>query len=114
MARKNVVAEWAMFGNEGASMASSQTSQVTTIQYMDNVGIILSWAGSSPVGEVFVDVSNDNFVSFETLNFGANIDISGNSGQHLISMNQLPFGFIRIRYVRASGSGILLATLSSK
>lgn len=114
MGRKDVLAAWPMFGSSGADMSGSRTSNITTVQYMDNVGIVVNWTGTSPVGTFTVEVSNDNFLTSSTLDFGSTITISGNSGSHLIDINQLPYGYIRAKYNFTSGTGTLTAVLSSK
>lgn len=114
MARKNVLKNWSMFGTTGADMSqSSVTSSTTEINYQDNAGIIVTWAGTSPVGQFFVDVSNDN-TNWVTLDFGSAVSISGDSGSHAIDMTQLPFSYIRSRYVKTSGTGTLNANLTIK
>jgi hypothetical protein len=113
MARKDVLANWPMFGVSGADMSANATSQITTIQFMDNIGILINWSGSSPVGTLFIEISNDN-KTFTALEFGSSISISGNSGTHTVTINQAPFGYLRARYALTSGTGNLTAILSSK
>lgn len=99
-------------------MSGNLTSSVTSIQWMDNIGVQLVWTGS-PVGNFFVDVSAD---------YDANTNNPGNwtpialspapttaAGSPIyIDMNQLSAPFIRVRYVSTSGSGTLTATITGK
>jgi hypothetical protein len=80
---------------------------------------MVNWTGSSPVGELFFDASNDYAPSsglgtWQALDFGSQIIISGNTGSHTIAINQLPYRFVRARYVKTSGTGTLIANLSAK
>lgn len=92
---------------------ASTTSSTTTVGYLDNVGVLLSWTGTSPVGAITFDVSNDNS-NWVSLDFGSVIAISGNTGSHVISINQLPFIYIRAKYTKTSGTGTLTASLNAK
>lgn len=115
MGRKNTVSNYLMFGSSGCDMsvAGTQTSNITEIINMDNVAIVASWTGSSPVGTLLVQVSNDQVV-WQNLDFGSAISISGNSGSHDLIMNQLPHTYIRAAYVKTSGTGTLACSISIK
>lgn len=104
---------------DSVSMATTQTSPIVYVPYLDNVGIVVSWSGTSPVGEVVVEVSNqqDNpneAMIWTELDFGAPVAITGNTGDHLISCNNLPFNALRLKYVATSGTGNLNAFLQVK
>ena len=121
MARKDTVQNFLSFGASGCDMSASQTSTISSVQFMDNIGILLSWSGASaPVGVFTVEVSNDynpvvtNAGTWMSLDFGSSIAISGSSGSHEISINQLPYSWIREKYTRTSGSGTLNVFLSAK
>jgi hypothetical protein len=103
-----------MFGSSGADMSqASVTSNVTRTEYLDNVGIILSWTGTSPVGTLAIQASTDN-TTWVALDFGSTISISGNTGTHILNINQVPFSYLRAVYTKTSGTGTLTALLSSK
>jgi len=121
MARKDTLVNYQMFGTSGCDMSATTTSSVTNVNLMDNLGIILNWTGaSSPVGVVTFEVSNDynantgNAGTWQALNFGSTISISGSSGTHDVSINQLPYSNIRAKYTRTSGSGTLNCYLTVK
>jgi hypothetical protein len=93
-----------------------QGEPYTTIDQVDKIGIVLDWNGSSPVGEFFVECSyllpgTTDYTPWQALNFGNPIDISGNSGSHLLSIIDPPFQKMRLRYDRTSGSGSLTAVI---
>jgi hypothetical protein len=117
VSRKNVVA-WAAL--DAVSMATDQTSAVTDALNTDNIGLIVSWTGTAPVGELFIDVTNDTDLvdaaawTWVPLTFSSNITITGNTGDHDISLNFLPFAKLRVRYARTSGTGTLTVKLTKK
>lgn len=117
---KSAVKSYAMFGVgtppnrvPGQDMATSQTSDVSVIQRMDNVEILVSWTGASPVGTLTVERSHDQII-WRALDFGTAIPISGNSGHHEIDITQLAAPFIRCVYTAVSGAGTIFADISSK
>lgn len=118
MGRKNVLLSFPMLN--GADMSTNQTSPVTDIAYLDNAGITVTWSGTSPVGTITVECANPNPTENEAdwnwheLGFGTPIDVTGNTGSHIISMNQLPFTKIRLKYNFTSGTGSISALLSVK
>lgn len=114
MARKYPLINWLMFGANGCDLSVAQThSSVTEINLQDNVGVIITWTGTSPVGAIVFEVSNNNS-TWNSLDFGSAISISGNTGNHTVNINQLPYSFIRATYNKTSGTGTLIASLTSK
>lgn len=121
MARKNTIPAFPMFGASGVDMSvASTTSAITNVENTDNIGIVLNWSGSSPVGTMTVDCSNDYDVQspaaahWVSLDFGSAISVSGNTGSSIININQLPYTWLRAVYTKGSGTGTLTAKLSSK
>lgn len=113
MGRKNTLNNYAMFG-AGANMATaSTTSSSTNVQYTDNIGIVLAWTGSTPIGTITVQGSNDN-TNWATLDFGSAISITGDSGTDLLNINQFPCSYIRIVYTKSSGTGTITASMTTK
>jgi hypothetical protein len=103
-----------MFGTAGANLATaSTTSSVSEVLNLDNIGIVVNWAGSSPVGALTIQASNDQ-LTWVSLDFGSTIDISGDSGSHIIDIAQLPYAYLRAVYTKASGTGTLFASLACK
>lgn len=118
MARKNVLLHFKML--DAADISTTQTSPATDIAYLDNAGIVITWSGTSPVGTIDIECANPAPTEHEAdwtwvpLNFGSVISVSGNTGLHTITMNQLPFTKIRLIYTATSGTGTLTAMLSVK
>lgn len=108
-----------MFG-AGADLGSaSVNSNVSNVLNQDNIGIVTTWTGTSPVGTLNIQVSNDynpdngngNWV---TLDFGSAIAISGNTGSLNITINQLPYTYLRAQYSKVSGTGTLNCSITTK
>lgn len=101
-------------------MSGNITGEATDVLFLDNVCYEAVWSGASPDGELIIEVTGDNITetgvvpTWIELDFGAPIPITGNSGNHLINVNQTPFRYIRPRYARSSGTGTLNIKLTSK
>lgn len=70
------------------------------------------WSGgaASPVGAFTVEASLDG-ANWTVLSFGSAISQSGDSGGHLININQCPFEELRVKYTRSSGTGSIVLTV---
>lgn len=103
-----------MFGTAGCNLATaSTTSTVTEVQNMDNIGIVMNWTGTSPVGVVTIQVSNDQ-LTWASLDFGSAIAVSGDTGNNVIDIAQLPYSYLRAVYTKTSGTGTLFSSLTCK
>jgi len=122
---KKVLFPYPMFNN--VSIATNQTSEETNVAFLDFGIIDIEWTGSSPVGNINVEIckvqSDKNLLNkideWETLNFsnavgGENIPISGASGSHRIILTKLPSTKIRLKYIATSGTGTMTAYISGK
>lgn len=113
-------------GNSGVSgtMTGNITSLVTIISNMSMMSYEYTWTGTSPVGSISVQVSNDfslnsngsvrNAGSWSTLPLSASTPVSGNSGTGFIDIDQLGAYAIRTVYTFVSGTGALTATYKGK
>lgn len=112
------------------SMAGNITSSVTIIQKLSMISYGLSWIGTTPVGTIQVQVSNDYSIDAtgETANAGtwnaitfssagllvSSIPITGNTGNGFIDIDQIAAYAIRVVYTRTSGTGTLQCVLNAK
>ena len=112
MARKNIVPSFKML--DGVDASTNQTSKIVNVQNMDKAAIHVEWAGASPAGTITVEARNGENDSWYELDFGSAISVSGNSGDHQIIFNELPFTDIRLQYASSSGTGTLDATITLK
>ena len=111
-------------------MSGSLTSQATIISNVSMVSYGLSWAGSTPVGTVSVQASNDysldaegnvlNAGTWNTLTLSYNgtlvttVPVSGNTGNGFIDIDELAAYAVRLIYTAGSGTGALNATVVGK
>lgn len=111
MGRKSLIEAYKIVS--AGSMAGNITSTETICKQVDNVGLLVEWSGTSPVGTITVEVANGDS-GWSALDFGTPISITGNSGNLNININQIPFEKIRTVYTRSSGTGTLNITLAAK
>ncbi len=105
------------------SMAGSLTSLVTIINQISIISYAVSWAGSTPVGTMSVQVSDDysqngdgtvrNSGTWNTLPINT-MNVSGNTGNGFIDIYVTGAYAIRLLYTRSSGTGTMNATISGK
>lgn len=129
--RKNNLRQFQSIVN-GAMGATTVTSPVTCLQWLDNIGIQLNFTGS-PVGTFAVEVSADyaQDPNGQVQNAGQWISIpltylvtgtpvtattvpTSVGSPIYLDLNQLSAPWIRLQYVGASGSGTLNAFLTAK
>jgi hypothetical protein len=103
------------------SGAQTHTTPPSNIDAYDNASYQYVWTGT-PTGTVAVDVSNDFNAQLGT---GTWTDVTaqlspaptnpaGSAGNGAVDLNQLPFAYVRLRYVHASGSGQFTAIFKAK
>lgn len=114
----------------GNSMAGNITSLPVVILDLYALSYGLSWTGSSPVGTVSVQGSNDFLQNAEgavmnvgtwnslVLNYGGSavttVPISGNTGNGIIDVVATGIYAIRLIYTATSGTGSLIVTMVAK
>lgn len=106
------------------SMATNITSVVTIISNISMMSYSYSWSGTTPVGTIIVEVSDDyaqnvdgsvkTAGTWNTLPLSVTPTVSGNTGNGLIDIDQLGAYAIRTRYVATSGTGTLNAIFKGK
>lgn len=95
-------------GIEAGAMASTNTiySQIIDVSKMDNIGLEVAWSGT-PTGTFSILVSNSG-VNWNALTFNPVLDQpAGSAAGMAIDIMQLPFKYILLQYVNASGTGVL-------
>ncbi len=132
MARKNVLLPVKTI-TDGDMSQATLTSLVTEIQYLDDVGIQLSWSGS-PVGTFAIQVSADykryDLTNKETAaglwtplvltywdgaQFVTATSIPTSLGSPIfLDMALLSAPFMRVVYTKGSASGTLQCTITGK
>ena len=113
MARKSVLKTFDMVA-DGNDMSENITSSIVNVENLDKASIHVSWAGSSPVGPITIEARNGADDTWYTLDFGAAISVSGNSGDHQIQFTELFFTDIRLQYADGGGTGTMTARITAK
>ena len=93
-------------------MSGSLTSTVTNVAYTDNVGYHCVWTGT-PTGTITVEATIDG-TNWDSLTLSPTISLTGASGSTLISLNQLPYESVRMKYNRSSGTGTINVVVMTK
>lgn len=103
-----------MFQKSGGDLSAPIISDVVNVANLDKASIHLAWSGTAPNGEIVLEARNGEEDGWYTLNMGASITITGNTGNHLLVLNELPFTDIRLQYGFNSGTGTMTARITSK
>ncbi len=111
MARKSVLPSYKMF--DAQAVSADVTSNITSVKNLDNCSIAVVWSGTI-VGDLYVQVRNGEHDAWRNVDFGSVIPITTGSGTHDIYFTQLSYTDMRLFVDRASGSGSITATISSK
>lgn len=105
-------------------MSADITSDITIIQKLSLISYSISWNGTSPLGEVIVEVSNDytqnsdgsvkNAGTWNELPLDLPAAVSGNVDNGFIDVESNGGYALRLRYLRTSGTGTIQAVISAK
>jgi hypothetical protein len=105
-------------------MSGDITSLVTIISNQSMMSYQYSWTGSSPVGTISIEVSNDYELNSDgtvrtagtwtPLTLSSVPSVSGNTGDGLIDIDQIGAYAIRTVYTAGSGTGTLTAVFKGK
>lgn len=106
------------------NMATSLTSTPTITDNLSMISYDVSWAGSSPVGVITIQVSNSysvnadgsvrNSGNWTTLTLSSSTNVSGNTGNGFIDIDATAAYAVRLVYTRTSGTGLLNVKVASK
>jgi hypothetical protein len=128
MSSRPLIAPFKVITN--GDMSANITSKVSIISNISMLSYAYSWAGSSPVGTITVEVSNDytvngagtvsNAGTWTALTFVSagsvvsSLAVSGNTGTGFIDIDAISAYAIRTKYNFTSGTGTLQATVAGK
>jgi len=115
---------------DAGDMSGDLTSDPTILQSLSKASYAISWSGTSPVGTVSVEGSNDyslnpdgtvaNSGTWDALTLmvsgspSSTVGISGNTGSGIIDITDTAVYAIRLIYTSASGTGSLTAWINGK
>lgn len=119
MGRKSILDPYKVIDNGDAADAEIQ-SLITNVEKVDSFTYVVEWSGSSIVGEVSVRVrqvapfrASEIFTTeWVTLDFGTSIAITGNAGNHTITVRNFGFTEAQLVYTNDSGTGTIDATIA--
>ena len=109
--RKNVLKQYQIITNGDASQ--NLISEVTSIQFLDNISITLLFPGATGTGQFFVEVSNDG-TNWVALDIYPAMYILDADKAIIIDMNQLGSSNIRVRFTSNGSSGVINAFIEAK
>lgn len=105
-------------------MSGDIISLPTIIQNISMLSYDISWAGTTPVGAMSIQVSNTFSQNADgTIRDGGNWTtvplssvpaVSGNTGNGFIDVDALGAYAVRLVYTRASGTGLMNAKITAK
>lgn len=105
-------------------MSGNITSQVIIIQKLSMLSYSIAWTGTSPVGNITVEASNDyeqnvdgtvrNPGKWNPLPLSAPTGVTGNSDNGFIDIFATSAFAVRLRYNRGSGTGVMQVVASGK
>ncbi len=114
----------------GDMSATTITSAVTILQSLSRIAYEASWSGSTPVGTLSVQVSNDySLYPDGTVNNAGHwvalvlnvsgtpsttVSVSGNTGTAFIDVDGTAAYASRLLYTKGSGTGTMNATVNGK
>lgn len=119
MGRKSVLEPYKVIDG-GDLAAATTTSLITNVEKLDAFTYIMQWDGSSVEGSSKVQVKQvapfRGSGVFETdwidLDFGADIEVTGDTGGHTITVRNFGFTQSRIVYTKTTGTGELNVTIA--
>lgn len=125
--KRTIPSKWDGINNKGAASpklinagvmtgTATLTSNAFNIQNLDNIGLQVKWTGSA-VGTITVEgtldaTDNNNWVPLEF--DPALTQPNNNATSYLVRLNQVPYPYIRVKYVNASSTGVLNVWISGK
>jgi hypothetical protein len=122
MASRPILSPYPVITN--GNMSGNITSAVTIIQNMSMISYDISWAGTTPIGTMSVQVSNTysqnadgsvrNPGSWSTLTLSTTPAVSGNTGNGFIDVDATGAFAMRLVYNFTSGTGVMQATINGK
>lgn len=106
------------------NMSGNLTSAVTIVQKLSLISYSITWSGTSPIGLMAVQVSNDYSVfpdgivnnpgTWNSLPLSTTPSISGNTGNGFIDIDLNGAYAVRLTYTFTSGTGTLNAIVAAK
>jgi hypothetical protein len=111
-------------------MSANITSLPTIVQKLSMISYAVTWTGTTPIGTISVQVSNDysqnadgsvaNAGTWNTITFEYNgtavtsVPVTGNTGNGFVDIDATAAYAIRLIYTRTSGTGAMGVIVNGK
>lgn len=95
------------------SVGTTFSSSPVEVNEAIRLCIQASWTGSSPVGSIQVEGSNDGTIWSADPEATA-ITVTGNTGQAIKKIVNCSYSWVRVTYTATSGTGTVTVTLNAK
>lgn len=108
--KQSVAGNSPLSGITSGTMSSTNTiyTNILGLRQIDNQGIEITWTGT-PTGTISIMVSNSG-INFYALTFSPLLtQPAGSAGGYVIALTAIPFQYMFIQYINASGSGSITA-----
>lgn len=122
MASRPILAPFSVI--EDGDMSGNIISDITVIQNTSMIAYEVSWSGTTPIGEMSVEVSNTytqnadgsqrNPGEWTAIPMSDTADVTGNTGTGFIEIEGLSAYAVRLVYTRTSGTGTMNAVIAGK
>ena len=113
MGSKKVLEPFKIFDNQAVTGTTPYTSAIVNVKNLDNIGIQINWVGTNAgYFDVYCSIDGENYYTLTFLN--ALAEAVGSDDGFLLSLNQLPFNFVKLVYNNTTGDGILNAVINGK
>ena len=122
MSRRPILKPYKVIDN--VSMAGNIISAVTVVSQLTMISYDITWAGTTPVGVMSVELSNSyslnvdgsvrNAGDWTTLTLSSTPSVSGNTGHGFIDIDATGAYAMRLVYTRTSGTGVMNAVINAK
>jgi hypothetical protein len=113
MGQKKVLESFPLITNGVMNGTATLLSPATSIKNLDNIGLQIDWT-STAVGTISVLCSIDG-VTYHDLTFSPLLtQPAGTAGGYLISLGQLPYLWIKAKYINTSSTGVLNISICGK
>lgn len=93
------------------AMVNSVTSSAQNVQNFDNIGLQITWTGT-PTGTIAVLGSNDDTTYYALTFQPALAQPAGAVGGYLVSINQFPFPYMKVRFTSTALTAQTVATVA--
>jgi hypothetical protein len=114
---------------DGNMASASITSSVTIIQQLSSINYAFSWSGTTPIGTIKVQASNDysidasgtvlnsgNWITLDLSYGGATVSsvpVTGNTGAGMVDVVSGAYA-LRVVYTKTSGVGTIQCKINAK